>query len=287
MLGIARKTAIDIRPTCRAFPNPREFSKKVGGNYGAKPGWVYNKNSHTKLLRGNYMKPVEIVPGVHQLPMGIVSTYLIDSGGDLTLIDCGIQGSAPGILQAIEELGRRPEELRQILFTHLHADHTGGAKAMQAATGAKLYMHPIDRAEYLKGVSLRPNPQTRGFINRMVVGMMVRSDKPAPEETAQVEGELADGETLPFAGGLKVIHTPGHTAGHVVFLWPKEGGVLFAGDACSNFTRLGQSMLYEDTQEGMRSLEKISGLAFETACPSHGRVIKGGAGEIFRRKWKS
>ncbi|MHC1781154.1 MAG: MBL fold metallo-hydrolase [Anaerolineaceae bacterium] len=231
------------------------------------------------------MKPVKIVPGVYQLPMGIVSAFLIDDGSGLTLIDCGMRGSAPGILQAIEQLGRRPDELRQILFTHLHTDHTGAAMAMQAATGAKLYMHPLDALDYQTGITMRPNPQTNSFFNRMMVGIIGRLEIPLPEEAAQIDGELTDGETLPFAGGMKVIHTPGHTAGHVAFLWPEQRGVIFCGDACANYTRLGESMLYEDTREGILSLKRISQWTFEIACPAHGRVISGGADWEFRRKW--
>jgi glyoxylase-like metal-dependent hydrolase (beta-lactamase superfamily II) len=231
------------------------------------------------------MKPDTIAPGVYRLPMGVVSAYLIDDGGELSLIDSGVRGSAAGILQAVAQLGRRPEDLKHILITHLHTDHTGGAKALQEATGAKLYMHPLDAVDYRRGVTLRPRPQATSLLSRVLTAAISRKNIVDPDAAARIDGELADGETLPFAGGLKVIHTPGHTAGHVVFLWPHEGGVLFGGDACSNFTRMGKSMLYEDTREGMRSLEKIAGLKFETACLAHGRVIRGGADELFRRKW--
>ncbi len=233
------------------------------------------------------MKPVTIARGVYRLPMGFVNAYLIDDGGELTLIDCGVKGSAAGIMETILAIGRKPEDLKHILITHLHADHTGGAKALQEATGAKLYMHPLDAAENRRGVTLRPGTQATRFVYRVLMAATSGMNNVNPDEAARIDGELAGGQTLPFAGGLQVIHTPGHTAGHVVFLWPQEGGVLFGGDTCSNFTRLGLMMLYENIEEGVRSLEKIAGLTFETACLAHGRVIRGGADEVFRRKWNN
>jgi glyoxylase-like metal-dependent hydrolase (beta-lactamase superfamily II) len=231
------------------------------------------------------MKPVEIIPGVYQLSFGFVNAFLIADGG-LTLIDTGIAGSGKSILQALAELGYQPQDLKQILITHLHRDHTGAAREVQEATGAKLYMHPVDAADYCKGVTMRPRYESKGVFNRLMASLLARPGAPRPKDSARVDGELADGETLPFAGGLKVIHTPGHTAGHVVLLYPKGGGVLFGGDACSNFTRLGSSMMYEDANEGLKSLQKIATLEFETACLSHGRVMRGGADEAFRKNWK-
>ncbi len=232
------------------------------------------------------MKANLIVPGVYQLSFGFVSAYLIDEEGGLTLIDCGIPGSGAAIFAALEELGHKPQDLRQIVITHLHGDHTGGAREIQEATGARLYMHPSDAFDYRKGLSMRPHKEFSSFFACLISGVVAPPKAPEPEKSARVNGDLNDGETLPFAGGLKVVHTPGHTAGHVVLLYPKEGGVLFGGDACSNFTRLGKSMQYEDTGEGLRSLEKIAELSFEIACLSHGRVIAGGADQQFRLRWK-
>ena len=99
-----------------------------------------------------------------------------------------------------------------------------------------------------------------------------------------VEHEVGDGEVLPF-GGLRAVHTPGHTAGHLALLLPRDGGVLFVGDAASHMTHLGMSMIYEDVAEGRRSLAKLAALDFEVACFSHGRPMVGGADRRFRARW--
>ena len=86
---------------------------------------------------------------------------------------------------------------------------------------------------------------------------------------------------LPF-DGLRALHTPGHTAGHLALLLPREGGVLFVGDAAANLRRPALSTLNEDLTEGRRSLEKLAALEFEVACFAHGRTIRHGASSAFR-----
>ena len=99
--------------------------------------------------------------------------------------------------------------------------------------------------------------------------------------------EVNDGDELPIGGGLKVLHIPGHCKGQVAFLRARNGGLLFAADACANMPRLGWSLGYEDFEEGKRSLAKLSALTFDVACLGHGRAITKGAAGRFRQKWGS
>jgi glyoxylase-like metal-dependent hydrolase (beta-lactamase superfamily II) len=103
-------------------------------------------------------------------------------------------------------------------------------------------------------------------------------------EGAPINCEVNDGELLPIAGGLKAIHTPGHSAGHLAFLWPREG-VLFVGDACGNFPSFGWSLGYEDLQVGRQSLAKLAQLDFQIACFGHGRAFQQDASQRFRKRW--
>ena len=98
-----------------------------------------------------------------------------------------------------------------------------------------------------------------------------------------VEHDVQDGEVLPF--GATALHTPGHTEGHIALLLPRDGGVLFTGDAATNLLRLGVGPIYEDVDEGMRSLRRLAGLQFETALFSHGRPLSPRAAERFRARF--
>ncbi len=226
-----------------------------------------------------------VVAGVYQIPFGFVNAFLIDAG-ELTLIDTGVAGSDRKILRALDELGKKPPDLRHILITHLHADHTGGLPALKRATGAAVYMHPLDAADYGQGITMRATRPGSGLMGRLMAGIFSRG-KDRRVEAAPVDQTLEDGQVLDFAGGMKVIHAPGHTAGQVVFLAPAQGGVLFVGDACGHFRQLGLSPIYEDLEEGRRTLRMLAGLDFEVACFSHGAPITLHAGQQFKAKFAS
>ena len=225
----------------------------------------------------------QIAPNVYVIPLGFVNAFLID-GDDLTLIDTGIPGSGEKILQAVHELDKQPADIRHILVTHCHSDHTGSLATLKEATSAPAYMHPTDAALVRVGESMRPYKPSPNILHKLMVRLLMQS-RPSGIEPVAIEHEVEDGAELDIAGGIKAIHAPGHCAGQLAFLWPHHGGVLFAADTASNMLRLGWAIIYEDLEEGKRSLAKLATLDFEVACFGHGQAIVGGAAERFRQKW--
>lgn len=230
------------------------------------------------------MTATEIVPHVYAISLGVVNAFLLE-GDDLTLIDTGIPGSAGKILEAVHSLGKRPQDIDQILLTHCHADHTGSLAALKRETGAPAYMHPLDAALVRRGETMRPVNPAPGLVYKIIFHLFMKRRGPMKVEPAEIEHELQDGEELSLAGGLQAIHVPGHCAGQVAFLWPQQGGVLFAGDTATNMIRLGYPPIFEDLAEGQRSLARLAGLDFEVACFGHGKAIVGRAAGKFRQKW--
>ena len=217
----------------------------------------------------------EVIPGVHRVtPVPGVNTYLFDADG-LTLVDAGITSSARPILAAIERLGHRPEDLRRIIVTHCHPDHYGALAELKKATGAPAIMHPVDAEQVRRGGRGRPL-RFRGPL--AIFNGAMAGDVHLPP--AEVEEEVEDGSLLP--GGIRVVHTPGHSDGHLSLLWP-EKRLLIAGDACWHLTRLAPMPFYVDYQEALRSLAKLSRLDFEVACFGHGRPLRDAA--AFRRRF--
>ena len=193
----------------------------------------------------------QVAPGAWMVPLGFVNAYLLEGADGLVLIDTGVAGSAEKILAAARELGKQPADIRHILVTHVHADHTGSLAALKQATGARAFMHPLDAALTRRGQAMRPVQPAPGVVAALVYRLMIAPRQRAPTVTpATVEHELADGEVLDFAGGLRVIHAPGHSAGQVAFLRPQHGGLLFAADACGNMLGLRLSVIYEDLEGG-------------------------------------
>jgi glyoxylase-like metal-dependent hydrolase (beta-lactamase superfamily II) len=85
-----------------------------------------------------------VIKGVHVVPMGMSNAFLIEGDDGLTLIDAGFPGKAAVVSGAIRGLGRSPDQIKHLIFTHGHPDHIGSAAAIVRETGARTYMHPPD-----------------------------------------------------------------------------------------------------------------------------------------------
>jgi glyoxylase-like metal-dependent hydrolase (beta-lactamase superfamily II) len=224
----------------------------------------------------------QIVPGCFEISLGPVNAFLLESEHDWALIDTGFPSSAKAILAAIRQLGIQPTDIRHIIVTHAHPDHFGSLAALKRATDAAIYMHPLDAPIARAGGGFRPLTPAPGLMNNLIFRLFIRP--PGPIDGAETDQLINDGDVLPIAGGLTAIHTPGHCAGHLAFLWPQQG-VLFAGDACGNLPRLGLSVAYEDLQVGKQSLAKLANLDFAVACFGHGKAIQCDAAAQFRKHW--
>jgi hydroxyacylglutathione hydrolase len=147
-------------------------------------------------------------------------------------------------------------QVKQIVITHAHIDHVGGAMKLRAKTGAPILLNQNDYA-LLKMLDVQA-----GWL-----GMK-------PPGDVEIEAGLAHDETL-RAGSLSasVLHTPGHTEGSVCLYFPEEK-MLIAGDTL--FARsIGRTDLPGGSFEKiMRSLhDRVLTLPDETAViPGHGPV---------------
>ena len=230
------------------------------------------------------MKPKLVVPGLYELALGQVNAHLLETADGLVLIDTGYPGNGEAIVAAIRSLGRSPDELRHVLVTHCHEDHAGSLAELKRLTGATTYMHPIDAALVREGRCLRPLVRGPGLLNGLIFRLIVRKAS-STLEPAAVDHEVADGEVLPIAGGLRAIHVPGHSAGQIALHWAQHGGVLFAADSCASVFGLAMSPAYEDLDSGLSSLTRLAGETFEVAVFGHGKPLKNGASARFKTKW--
>lgn len=222
----------------------------------------------------------KIVEGAYLVPMGNANAYLLDAGPELVLVDAGLPGKASIVLDAIRRLGRSPGDLRHLVLTHGHPDHIGSAASIVRETGATTYLHAADAPFAESGGPFRPMTAATGLIQKIVFRLVWHQAERM--EPFRIDRHLVDGETLPLAGGLRVVHVPGHCAGQVALLW-QGGRLLIAADACTNVVGLGDPVGFEDAEAGRRSQRKLAGLDFEAACFGHGRPIVSGAAERFRK----
>lgn len=176
----------------------------------------------------------EIVPGlwdVDEIESGVgVHVYLWRWANGVTIIDTGTPGNADKILAAVANLGLQPADVARIIITHGDADHTGSLKALKRATGAPVVCHTVEK-EFLEHPNRRKPARTPlGLLMRplFAVAMLLpqfRVEPLVPDRTH------VDGDKLPE--GFTIIHTPGHTPGHISLLHP-ERRILIAGDALHN-----------------------------------------------------
>jgi glyoxylase-like metal-dependent hydrolase (beta-lactamase superfamily II) len=226
----------------------------------------------------------QVTEHVYRIGAGACSVFLIVLPDGLTLVDAGFPGTMALVDEAVRSLGRRPEEIRDVLVTHCHPDHAGGLAEVKRATGAQVWMHPADAELVRAGEAFRPWKSAPGLRNRVFARLVIQRS-PSSFEPAAVEREVSSGEAVPVAGGIKALGTPGHTAGHLAFLWPGDAGVLFVGDAATHRRRLALAPIYEDVAEGLENLRMLGEQEFETACFAHGAPIVGGAAQEFRTMW--
>ena len=234
------------------------------------------------------MQLKQVAGGVYAVKLGFVNAFIIDQDG-LTVIDSGLSDdSARQVLEAVHSLGKKPADIKTILITHLHRDHTGGLAALKQASRAPATMHAADAARVRQGVTMRPVLPAPGLLYKLVYqGMGMQRSQSTLKAGVAVEHEVQGEERLPAAGGMRAIPTPGHTAGHLVYLWPQHGGVLFAGDALTHFMGVSHPPIYEDYRLAQTSLELLAGLEFDILCFSHGDPIGGGASQKLHSRIQS
>ncbi|MEX1254056.1 MAG: MBL fold metallo-hydrolase [Dehalococcoidia bacterium] len=227
---------------------------------------------------------MEIVAGVHAIEnLGVGRAYLYQEADRLTLIDAGLAGRAERILAAIEGIGRRPEDLRQIVITHCHNDHIGSLADLVERTNAQVLVHALD-APVVRGEQPPAGPNPRG-VWRIVAPLLALF--PQRIAATRVDRELADGDEIDLDGGARIVHTPGHTPGSVSIYLPARR-LLFAGDAAANAFGLGPpsgpfALFNDDHAQARESFRKLAQLDFDVACFGHGRPLDRDASLAFRR----
>jgi glyoxylase-like metal-dependent hydrolase (beta-lactamase superfamily II) len=178
----------------------------------------------------------ELADGVHVLggkKGGRVRAFLLETGGELTLVDTLFEDDGAAVLAAIRSLGRSTGDLKRIVLTHAHRSHLGGLAALKRATGAAVLAHEWE-ADIVSGdraaqsVGLKPTAPLRTF--PFQVGIFLNRPRHRPSEIDEAVGE---GDSV---GPLQVLHAPGHSPGHLAFAWP-ERRVLIAGDAIATWPR--------------------------------------------------
>ena len=141
---------------------------------------------------------------------GFFSSYYVDSGEGLILVDPGPASGLPALIAGA------PPSVDYIFVTHVHLDHVGAAGAAGAAFDAPIYTHP-------RGAKHVRDPRRLWKASLKAMGWLaVTLGPPSPGLDVR---EAQDGSRI---GGCSVVHTPGHAPHHASLLC---GDLLFPGDS--------------------------------------------------------
>jgi glyoxylase-like metal-dependent hydrolase (beta-lactamase superfamily II) len=192
-----------------------------------------------------------------------VPHILADAEG-VVLLDTGFPGDAKRIRRVMEEIGVGPKDVRAILLTHGHLDHAGNVVELKTWTGAPVYAHSLEQ-QHVDGVF----PYSGAA---RVCGVLEAAGRAVTGyRRGKIDVPIADGDELPFWGGLRVVHLPGHTLGHCGFYSAKYD-LLFSGDLWVRFlmrTQTSPAIFSDDVALVPASMRKARALGAHWIVPGH------------------
>ena len=155
------------------------------------------KPAISKAPRLGRMTPFRIFGGTYFIGTYQASCHLIDTGDGLIMIDPGYSSTAYLVIDAIYRLGFRPEDIKYIINTHWHGDHTEATADIAALTGAKTLIGRFD------------------------------AEKAGKYFTPDIL--VDDGYVLTLGNKeITFLHTPGHTKGTISpFYYEREGNLTY------------------------------------------------------------
>ncbi|KOO51270.1 MBL fold metallo-hydrolase [Viridibacillus arvi] len=177
------------------------------------------------------------------------------------LIDTGFGSDVKETEELIKEVGVSPEDLHLIVNTHYHSDHVGGNYHFQKNYGVKIAAHKWD-ADLIN--SCDPESCSAEWLDQ-------------PVEPYRVDTKLSENDEIHTGSRiLRVLHTPGHTLGHISLYEPEEE-ILICGDLFHkndigwlNIFREGVSSI----QLSLESLNQLSTISIHHAYSGHGSEIE-------------
>jgi glyoxylase-like metal-dependent hydrolase (beta-lactamase superfamily II) len=215
---------------------------------------------------------------VHKLPTRVGRSFLVEHRGVLTLVDAGTRNEPEKIAAAIRKLGRMPEEVAQIVISHGHGDHAGGAARVRQLCDAPVYCGAGD-ADVIAG--RRPYDMAVAAWARGMYGWLARYPR------FEVDHPVA--ERTEIEGGLEIVPAPGHTKGHVA-VWAPDHEALFVGDAVWRLPRASASWVAEswkaftqDRDRNARTVRELSELPSQALYFGHGNTIRTGGRDSLRK----
>lgn len=196
------------------------------------------------------------------------NVFLLDGGTEHALIDAGSGVEPERIFANIEHAGVPLDRVKCLLLTHAHGDHAAGARFFRDRLGVEVTC-PQESAPWLE----------RGDEEKTSLALARRAGI-YPEdfryEPCPVASSVANDETIKVGDlELRVIETPGHSKGHVSYLWTEDGQTaLFGGDTVFAGGRILIQNIWDcSLQDYAETVRNLDSLRLDRLYPGHGPVL--------------
>ena len=221
---------------------------------------------------------MEIAPGIRRLGKGMVNSYLVETAGEITLVDAGAPSYWGDLPAELAAMGRKLDDVRSVVLTHGHSDHIGFAERIRRERGTRILVHELDAALARGEV---PNP-AKGFGPVRIVPLLQFLFFSATHGLLRIPriaevSTFGDDATLEVPGSPRVILVPGHTPGSAALFFARHDA-LFMGDAIATYSvttgvdgpRI--APFSADPAQALASLARFDGLDARLVLPGHGQA---------------
>jgi glyoxylase-like metal-dependent hydrolase (beta-lactamase superfamily II) len=222
----------------------------------------------------------------HPFGMGIVPYIVKEGPADLTLVDTCFAFEAAKLVDQVSKEGYDIKDVKHLILTHTHVDHVQAANEIKRFTSAKIYAHWAD-AGYLKNDPMYHGPPSHQTLEIMADRLGIRMEDISKKfgslsrSPVLVDQVVQDGDLV---GKLRVIHTPGHTPGHISLYSEEDravigGDFLFKGVLGFDGLFVPGSEVSIDPKIGAISARRVSQLKFDKLLLAHqnGPLLDNGA----------